>query len=44
MGVGHKSFFGSFFQKRTDSSFSEEKEAKRLLCPRGFGMRARRPH
>jgi hypothetical protein len=27
-------FFGSFFKKgQKDSSFSEEKEAKRLLCP-----------
>jgi hypothetical protein len=28
---GHKSFFASFFSKKEDSSFSEEKEAKRLL-------------
>jgi hypothetical protein len=27
-----KSFFASFFSKKEDSSFSEEKEAKRLLC------------
>jgi hypothetical protein len=26
-----KSFFASFFSKKEDSSFSEEKEAKRLL-------------
>jgi hypothetical protein len=28
----NKSFFASFFSKKEDSSFSEEKEAKRLLC------------
>jgi hypothetical protein len=27
-----QSFFASFFPKKEDSSFSEEKEAKRLLC------------
>jgi hypothetical protein len=27
----NKSFFASFFSKKEDSSFSEEKEAKRLL-------------
>jgi hypothetical protein len=32
--VGNKSFFASFFSKKEDSSFSEEKEAKRLLFPR----------
>jgi hypothetical protein len=31
--AGHKSFFASFFSKKEESSFSEEKEAKRLLCP-----------
>jgi hypothetical protein len=30
---GNKSFFASFFSKKEVSSFSEEKEAKRLLCP-----------
>jgi hypothetical protein len=29
-----KSFFASFFSKKEDSSFSEEKEAKRLLILR----------
>jgi hypothetical protein len=29
----NKSFFASFFSKKEDSSFSEEKEAKRLLSP-----------
>jgi hypothetical protein len=27
----NKSFFASFFSKKEESSFSEEKEAKRLL-------------
>jgi hypothetical protein len=27
----NKSFFASFFSKKEDSSFSEEKQAKRLL-------------
>jgi hypothetical protein len=27
----HKSFFASFFSKKEDSSFSEEKDAKRLF-------------
>jgi hypothetical protein len=27
----NKSFFASFFSKKEDSSFSEEKEARRLL-------------
>jgi hypothetical protein len=31
--AGNKSFFASFFSKKEDSSFSEEKEAKRLLIP-----------
>jgi hypothetical protein len=32
-GNRKRRFFGSFFQKKNgDSSFSEEKEAKRLLC------------
>jgi hypothetical protein len=35
-GAGDKSFFASFFSKKEDSSFSEEKEAKRLLFPRSF--------
>jgi hypothetical protein len=30
---GNKSFFASFFSKKEDSSFSAEKEAKRLLSP-----------
>jgi hypothetical protein len=30
----HKSFFASFFLKREDASFSEVKEAKRLLSLR----------
>jgi hypothetical protein len=30
-GRRNKSFFASFFSKKEDSSFSEEKEAKRLL-------------
>jgi hypothetical protein len=29
----NKSFFASFFSKKEESSFSEEKEAKRLLFP-----------
>jgi hypothetical protein len=32
-GARDKSFFASFFSKKEDSSFSEEKEAKRLLLP-----------
>jgi hypothetical protein len=32
--AGNKSFFASFFSKKEVSSFSEEKEAKRLLCLR----------
>jgi hypothetical protein len=32
----NKSFFASFFSKKEESSFSEEKEAKRLLFLRGF--------
>jgi hypothetical protein len=30
---GIKVFLVLFFQKKNTSSFSEEKEAKRLLCP-----------
>jgi hypothetical protein len=30
-GAENKSFFASFFSKKEESSFSEEKEAKRLL-------------
>jgi hypothetical protein len=30
---GNTSFFASFFSKKEESSFSEEKEAKRLLIP-----------
>jgi hypothetical protein len=30
-GAGHKSLFASFSSEKEDSSFSEEKEAKRLL-------------
>jgi acyl-CoA thioesterase-1 len=33
-----KRFFASFFSKKEAPSFSEEKEAKRLLCPRGAGI------
>jgi hypothetical protein len=36
----NKSFFASFFSKKEDSSFSEEKEAKRLLSLRSFTFRA----
>jgi hypothetical protein len=35
-GARTKSFFASFFSKKEDSSFSEEKEAKRLLLSRSF--------
>jgi hypothetical protein len=39
---GTKGFFASFFSKREDSSFSEEKEAKRLLfLARSYGGLAR---
>jgi hypothetical protein len=31
--AGNKSFFSSFFSTKEDASFSEEKEAKRLLFP-----------
>jgi hypothetical protein len=34
--AGNKSFFASFFSKKEDSSFSEEKEAKRLLFLRAL--------
>ncbi len=34
----NKSFFASFFSKKEESSFSEEKEAKRLLFLRCFGL------
>jgi hypothetical protein len=29
----NESFFASFFSKKEESSFSEEKEAKRVLSP-----------
>jgi hypothetical protein len=37
---GNKSFFASVFSEKADSSFSEEKEAKRLLCPAPPAKRA----
>jgi hypothetical protein len=33
-----KSFFASFFSKKEESSFSEEKEAKRLLFLRRLNL------
>jgi hypothetical protein len=38
LSAGNKSFFASFFSKKEKSSFSEEKEAKRLLFVRRFGV------
>jgi hypothetical protein len=35
----NKSLFASFSSEKEDSSFSEEKEAKRLLFYRSFGFR-----
>jgi hypothetical protein len=38
----HKSLFAYFSsEKEESSSFSEEKEAKRLLCPRRHGVTGR---
>jgi hypothetical protein len=36
----NKSLFASFSSEKEESSFSEEKEAKRLLFPRSFASRA----
>jgi hypothetical protein len=38
--LGKRKFLGGWdrLKEREDSSFSEEKEAKRLLVPRGFGV------